>query len=695
MKKIIVLLVLCIVLSGCVEKKEPTNVTDIPEISVTDIPEYIEQTHFIKEEISGNNWLCRDGELTIDKNLLYVDSGSTIEYDGVYLEKGINIFRFNVTSGTNVSFELYDDNNELVFYEEAKDGIVEIQYDFPQILYSSKIHLKVTNNDTNVITIGDFHISRSNDIYNIHINQVGYTCSQRKVAIFPGHQGNFFYLRNADDDSIIDVFSLSSLKESIYTDEYVTYGEFTGISENGRYYIESSFGYKSYEFEINDNAYLNVLKDVIKSYTIQRCGIEINEDVSKEMSHSKCHEESGYTYYYDQFIDVTGGWHDAGDYGRYVDTAFKALCDMLISYIDNRNSFDDYSNIIDSDNGIPDIIDEMKYELDWLLKMQDANGGVHSTASSMHFADIVSPDEDEGKIIVFDISPISTAEFAFVMSLASYVYRDFDMSYSEKCLNAAKRAFDFAKYNNDVKKMPGEYNAGLYSSTNIEKYLYSMGIGLWFATDDIEYYNYAMTQIEIDDYNIFTLNWCPLLAYPSYLVLVKGNESLNHYNDIKDIFFSVVEKISSSIRKSPYRNNLNDVLTWGSNQNVTDSSMLLMMAYNISNNLEYYDNATELIDYIFGKNCLNKSFVTGYGTDYPHNIHHRTSISKKTEFKGVMVGGPNMSAEDNAMKKMFEGKNIKPQWMYIDDKDSYSSNETAIQYNSSLIYILSEVMDKK
>lgn len=693
MKKIIIILI-CFTLFGCSTVEEnKTKPSKETEIINTNEP-IVTQKHNLKNLDIGNNWAIEGSDdFEVLNNVIKLNDyeNANIYYDGLYLDIGDVTFGFNISDNTAFTFELYDDENNLIFNQDITSSNDVIEYHSDKELYSAIIRISNIISNDGYFEISNFNIKRSKDIVNVHINQVGYMPKQRKVAIFPGHNGNYFDIKDAKTNKIVATFPLSQNTYSEYTDEYVAYGEFTDFNLNGEYYLESSFGFKSYNFEINDNVYGNLLKEVINSFTLQRCGMEISEELSLSMAHDACHIDLAKIYYHNTPIDVTGGWHDAGDYGRYVDTGFKALSDLLIAYIDNNNKFDDDTNKINSNNGVVDLLDEIKYELDWMMKMQDESGGVHMVASSMHFADIVSPEDDKEDVIVFDISPISTAEFSSIMALASYVYKDIDKEYSDKCLDKSLKAYEFAMHNNYEKNMPSEYHAGRYAKTNLEYYRYYMGIALWYATDDKQYYDYAMTQYNSNNNDLYILNWNPLLFYPSYLVLKKANSSFENYNLIKDRFIGHANYQSEMINNNIYRNNLNDVLTWGSNQIVADNAMQLMMAYNLTNNLEYYDNATELLDYLLGKNCLNKSFITGYGDDYPKNLHHRTTMSKDTYFKGVLVGGPNMSMEDKAMYDSFNNQNKKAQWMYLDDINSYSTNETAIQYNSSLIYLISNI----
>ena len=179
------------------------------------------------------------------------------------------------------------------------------------------------------------------------------------------------------------------------------------------------------------------------------------------------------------------------------------------------------------------------------------------------------------------------------------------------------------------------------------------------------------------------------MAYPSYLFLLKGNDKLENYQSVESKFYNYVNYLLDYSNKDGYRNSLYDNYRWGSNQNVADRAMILLMAYELDGTLEYYDVASEYLSYLLGANTLNYCFVSGYGIQYPQNIHHRITMVNGGIFKGALVGGPNASLDDEVIRKQFEGGTVLASKAYIDDKNSYSTNEIAIHFNSSLIYVLS------
>lgn len=142
----------------------------------------------------------------------------------------------------------------------------------------------------------------------------------------------------------------------------------------------------------------------------------------------------------DEYIDVSGGWHDAGDYGRYTVPAAKTVADMLYAYQANPALFGDDVGIPESGNGVPDILDEAKYALTWMLKMQDPEtGGVHHKVTCENFPGYVMPEQETGELIVTPVSTTATGDFCGAMALASEFFGESDPNFAATCLDAAKR----------------------------------------------------------------------------------------------------------------------------------------------------------------------------------------------------------------------------------------------------------------
>jgi len=141
--------------------------------------------------------------------------------------------------------------------------------------------------------------------------------------------------------------------------------------------------------KFGDDPYEELSDAMLRLLSLQRCGQDLDESWAGSFAHKECHTDQANLTGYNTLYDVSGGWHDAGDYGKYMKTGTKAVNDLLFAYMRNPGLYDDDNQGPDSHNGIPDILDEAKYELEWMLKMQEDNGGVHVKVVSWRFCEDV------------------------------------------------------------------------------------------------------------------------------------------------------------------------------------------------------------------------------------------------------------------------------------------------------------------
>ena len=165
---------------------------------------------------------------------------------------------------------------------------------------------------------------------NIMINQLGYRPGTIKKAVFSGSSdADSFKVVNQDTKECVYSGALSDEKYYEDADENVKIADFTDFNTDGKYYIEDSLGNKSFTFDIKENIYDDALISSVKMFYLQRCGCELDKVSADIFSHKACHNTKARIYGTDEFIDVSGAWHDAGDYGRYVVAATKAILDLL------------------------------------------------------------------------------------------------------------------------------------------------------------------------------------------------------------------------------------------------------------------------------------------------------------------------------------------------------------------------------
>lgn len=513
-------------------------------------------------------------------------------------------------------------------------------------------------------------------------NQIGYKPNSEKIAVFRDVTDETeFSVINADTGSVVHTGELYGETENTYADETDFFGDFSVVTEPGTYYIECGNLDDSYAFEIAEDVYDNLLDDSVKMLYLQRCGSAIVDDT---FGHAACHTGLATVYGTNQKIDVSGGWHDAGDYGRYIVPAAKSVADLLYAYDENPELYGDNLGIPESGNGVPDILDEVRYELEWMLKMQAESGGVYHKVSCATFPGYIMPESEVGELIVTPVSTTATADFCASMALAYEFYYDIDKEFAETCLAAAERAWAFLDANPQmIFDNPEDIVTGEYGDTSDKDERYWAAAQMYRATGEQTY----LTTIESGKAQK-GLDWASVGDYGNIAILTMDgiDTSSTAYNNAKNAIISQANDYASITNISPYGVAL-FLFNWGSNMSVANAGVILGLAYDITGDEAYNIAAESNLNYLLGKNPNGVCYVTGYGTVSPQNPHHRPSMAKGQAMKGMLVGGVNSNLEDSAAKAYLT--NVASAKCYIDNAESYSTNEITIYWNSPLTYLLS------
>ena len=515
----------------------------------------------------------------------------------------------------------------------------------------------------------------------IMTNQVGYKPDGKKTAVFRNVEGETqFEVVNADTNQTVYTGTLSEPMNNSSADETNWTGDFSSVKESGNYFIKCGNLDNSYTFSISDNVYKNLLDDSVRMLYLQRCGVEVKDDT---FGHVSCHDTVATIYGTDDKIDVSGGWHDAGDYGRYVVPAAKAVADLLYAYKANSAIYSDNIGIPESNNGVPDILDEARYELEWMLKMQNkTTGGVYHKVTCDTFPGYVMPENEVKPLIVMPETTTSSADFAASMALAYEVYKDIDANFADTCLEAAKKAYEWAKANPDklYLKNPDDITTGAYEDRVASDEIYWASLQLYRATGDNGYLNNVSSATGLD--------WSTVGDYGNIAILtMKGVDKESEiYKTAKKNIISQADRFISVAGKTAYGVS-QAKFNWGSNMTIANSGIVLGLAYQLTGDSKYLDGANGQLNYLLGVNPIGECFVTGYGTVSPENPHHRPSMAKNTAMKGMLVGGVNSGLEDSAAKAYCNG--LPEAKCYVDNSESYSTNEITIYWNSPLTYLIS------
>lgn len=538
--------------------------------------------------------------------------------------------------------------------------------------------------------------SDSNQV-DINLNQVGYRPADVKKAIFrrPSGEGNTMdtAFKVVDAASGKEVYSgtVEGAKENGNSGELVAAADFSSVNTPGTYKLVSENCGESYPFTIAEDVYDDVFHEIVHMFYMQRCGQELTKKQAGDYAHKACHQTKAVVYGTNEEKDVSGGWHDAGDYGRYVVAGAKAVMDLMMAYEMAPEAFSDAEGIPESGNKVPDILDECRYELEWMLKMQDVkSGGAYHKVTCANFPEEVLPEEETEQLILAPISMTATGDFAAVMAKASRIYKDVDKKFAGKCLKAAKDAYKYLKNSKDETGFhnPSDIVTGEYGDEDCLDEKAFAAVELLLATKENSYMK-DLEALNLDSLSA-DFGWASMGGYAMVEYLKDGKKDSVAYSKFKAALDAGAVKSAGNAVNDGYFCTLGSEYPWGSNMTVANNGMLLLFADALSGNNAYAETAKAQLDYLLGANANSCCFVTGFGSLSPEQPHHRPSMVVKAAMKGMLIGGPNSNLEDPYAKAVLEG--VAPAKCYVDNSQSYSCNEITIYWNSPLVCLLAGLL---
>ena len=464
-------------------------------------------------------------------------------------------------------------------------------------------------------------------------------------------------------------------------------------------------------FEIDENRYDDILKSSLQMLSLQRCGTQTSLPDSTDAAlflHGVCHDTPALIYGTDQRKDVSGGWHDAGDYGRYVVPGAKAAADLMLCF-EQLGLDSDGLDIPESGNGIPDVLDEARWELDWMLKMQDEeSGGVYHKVTCRSFPGEVKPEEETDELVICPVSVTASLDFAAVMAKASVLYAPYDPEFAKTALEAAQKAWAYGSQNpvGEGFHNPPEISTGEYPDTDTSDELLWAGTELYLAgllAEGGEMAGTKQTGEEavssglnsfgahglgwqcVSDYALIDLAWSASHAADgdAFAQLKAYGEQAQSY--LTQYCSQLVEQAESD----GFCLTLGQDFPWGSNMTVANHAVILALTERMTGEERYAQAAKQNLDYLLGANPTGYCYETGWGTTAPAHPHHRPSQASGSAMPGMLVGGPDSHLEDPYAQNVLAG--MAPALCYADNEQSYSTNEVAVYWNSPLIALLADM----
>ncbi len=551
---------------------------------------------------------------------------------------------------------------------------------------------------------------------NIRVNQLGFPVSYNKQAIVADENATSFEIRNLQNDEVVFQGILTDAKYSKFSEENVKFADFSEVTTPGSYYVFCN-GRKSKPFQINDVIYNDISKATIRAFYYWRASTELlpehatwnGTDFSRPLGHAdtqvKIHKSAATKSRPEgTVVSAPKGWYDAGDYNLYVINAgisFHSLAfayEMFPTYYKNLNL-----NIPESGNGVPDILNELKWELDWLLAMQDEDGGVYTKLSSLHFCSMIMPHEDNLDRYMIGKSTASALDFAAMMAMASRIYKEYENIFpgiSKQTLSAAERAWNWAKeHPNIYYKNPLDVSTGNYGDNNVRDEFFWAAAELFVTTKNDKY----IKELDFNlDFDIPTWGGVQTLGLMSLAL----HESLftNSQNDIKQIvnekLMNLAKKISANFKSSHHCIPV-EKFDWGSNGMIASAGTIAGLVFFLTRTNPQYEEYSfvrvmrESFDYILGCNPTGYCFVSGFGTKYPRHFHDRRCTADRIEepIPGYVAGGATNIVIRDCGKNGYPS--LTPAGCYRDAICSFSTNEIAINWNGPLALLAGMVENVK
>ncbi|MEV6305241.1 glycoside hydrolase family 9 protein [Actinoplanes sp. NPDC051861] len=476
-------------------------------------------------------------------------------------------------------------------------------------------------------------------------------------------------------------------------------------------------GETSRPFDIGGNAYEKLRTDALKLYYTQRSGIEIRDDLRPGYARPAGHVDVAPNLgdgnvpcqpgVCDYNLDVTGGWYDAGDHGKYVVNGGISVWGLLSEYEHNRGARKLNLTIPESGNRTPDILDEARWELDFLLSMQVPSGHPYAGMAHHKIHDAawtglpLLPHLDPQLRELHPVSTAATLNLAATAAQAARLYKPFDAAFAKRALAAAKTAYTAAKANPALlAPVTDGTGGGAYNDDKVTDDFYWAAAELFLTTGEKTYATDILASPEhnADSFGPVAFDWAATGAAGKIDLALVPNK-LPGRAKVQAQVVAGADKYLALQRAHAYGVGYaptNNVWDWGSASIIANNLVVVAAGHKLTGKDRYRDGVLTGLDWFFGRNALNISYVTGYGEVSAQNQHSRWYAAQLDPNlphppAGTLAGGPNSSIQDPLAQQKLTG--CVGQFCYIDDIQSWSTNELTINWNAAIAWVSAYVSE--
>jgi len=551
----------------------------------------------------------------------------------------------------------------------------------------------------------------------IRLNQLGFYPNAPKVAIVVGQASGAFEITTSDGKKVVFKGMLSLPRTNAISGKKTHTADFSALKTAGTFVVSIPGLGHSAPFRIEPDVHRAAAIGSLKGFYYQRVSTDLPATFSGKWSRPAGHPDTRVFIHpsaasasrpVGTTISSPRGWYDAGDYNKYIVNSGITMGTLLSLYED----FPAYckslkTNIPESSNAIPDLLDEVLWNLRWMLTMQDpADGGVYHKLTNAGFDGMVMPDKATKDRYVVQKSITATLDFAAVMAQAARVYRPFSRELpglADSCLTAAETAWQWAQKNPELYYRQNEMNKQFDPDVTTGSYedRSASDEWIWAATE-------LFVTTKKDTYatavNLFPDDNTPLPAWPQVRTLAyytlgrfakdKAFQSRTELVSARKHILKLADELIAGTDEQAFGTVMGKSakdFIWGSSSVAANQGIALIQAYRQTADKKYLTYALTNLDYLLGRNAVGYSFLTGFGYKSTLNPHHRPSVADGIEapVPGLLSGGTNANA---ARQDKCSGYTTTiADEVYLDQSCSYASNEIAINWNAPMVYLTTAI----
>ncbi len=586
-----------------------------------------------------------------------------------------------------------------------------------------------------------------NKIPTIRLNQVGFFPKSEKIAVIQSESKQPRVWRVKDEQgNYLLAGKTKVFGKNAASGEMVHQADFSALTDQHQNLVLEVDGKTSHPFRIADDIYSELKHDALGYFYQNRSGIEIKEkyvqrpDLARPAGHApdkvtcfdKTDDKGNDWPGCDFTMDVTGGWYDAGDHGKYVVNGGISTWTLMnlyerSQYIEGaKEPFPDGDQAIpEAGNGINDLLDETRWNMEFMMSMQIPKGSkvfapvgnqrenmsnlklTEIDASGMAFHKVADenwtgmplpPHKDPMTRYVGQPSTAATLNLAATGAQCARIWKDIDADFAAQCLDAAKRAWKAANQHPEVYAYNNFTGSGPYDDVELADEFYWAAAELFITTEQAEYFDYIKASpffltAPVGDETAKGDLWWAGLSPAGNLSLALVPSPLDEASRAK-VRANIVaaadgyyKQLANEGYHIPYTA---EQYPWGSNSNLVKRGIFLTYASDYSGDSKYMQALVHAMDYILGRNPLDQSYITGYGSNPLKNPHHRfwahqADPKSPVPAPGAMSGGPNSMSFSDPIAAGLKGNCI-GQTCFVDDIGAWTLNEITINWNAPLVW---------